>query len=112
VVRAGAPAVEDVFGVLGHPTRRALLRRLAGGECSVGDLAHDQVVTRSAVSQHLRLMLQVGVVTERRDGRQRRYRLQPAAFEEVRDFLAELDLFWSERLAVLGDLLGTSELEE
>jgi DNA-binding transcriptional ArsR family regulator len=111
---ASPPALRDqgwctgahrVFGILGHPMRRTMIRQLARGECSVGDLARDQAVTRPAVSQHLRLMLQVGVVTERRHGRERRYRLEPAALEDVRVFLAGLDTFWSGRLNALGQLL-------
>src|SRR5450631_895578 len=73
---AGAPVIDDVFGVIVHPVRRQLLERLATGEHRVTDLAGPLPVSRSAVSQHLRLMLRLGVVAERRDGRERYYRLE------------------------------------
>jgi DNA-binding transcriptional ArsR family regulator len=100
--RAGAPVVEDVFGVLAHPVRRALLERLARADSRASDLAQRLPVTRSAVSQHLRLMLAVGVVTERRDGRERVYSLRRDGLTEVESWLRDLDEFWSRSLHRLG----------
>ena len=102
---AGAPVVEDAFGVLAHPVRRELLRRLARDESRASDLALDLPVSRSAVSQHLRLMLSVGVVSERRDGRARYYSLERARLREVDDWLADLDEFWGRSLQRLGGFL-------
>ena len=99
---AGAPAIEDVFGVIVHPVRRQLLERLAAGESRVTDLAGPLPVTRSAVSQHLRLMLRVGVVAERRDGRERYYRLERDGLREVEGWLERIDRFWADRLRRLG----------
>ncbi len=98
----GAPAIEDVFGVIVHPVRRELLERLAAGERRVTDLAGPLPVSRSAVSQHLRLMLRVGVVAERRDGRERYYRLEREGLQEVESWLERIDRFWAERLRQLG----------
>ena len=103
--QAGAPVVEDAFGVLAHPVRRRLLERLARHERRAGDLADRLPVSRSAVSQHLRLMLEVGVVAERRAGRERYYRLRPEAFGEVGAWLAQLDEFWAASLQRLGEHL-------
>jgi DNA-binding transcriptional ArsR family regulator len=100
--------VEDVFGVLAHPIRRELLVRLAAGDRRVGDLANGLQVSRPAVSQHLRLMLGLGVVTERRTGRERWYRLCPDAFCEIRRWLSDLDAFWAHRLDDLGTYLDRS----
>lgn len=105
---AGAPAVEDVYGVLAHPVRRQLLERLAAGERRVSDLAAPLPVSRSAVSQHLRLMLRVGVVAERRDGRGRYYRLERAPLDEVEGWLASVDRFWANRLRRLGERLAAN----
>ncbi len=102
---AGAPAVEDIFGVIVHPIRRQLLERLAAGEGRVTDLAGPLPVSRSAVSQHLRLMLRVGVVAERRDGRERYYRLEREPLREVEGWLDRIDRFWADRLRRLGDHL-------
>src|SRR4029079_9418686 len=95
---AGAPVVDDAFGVLAHPVRRELLRRLARDERRASDLAQRLPLSRSAVSQHLRLMLAVGVVAERLSGRERYYSLRPEGLVEVSDWLAELADFWARSL--------------
>src|SRR5580704_9549133 len=99
---AGAPVVDDAFGVISHPLRRVLLERLAGGESRVTELAAQLPVTRPAVSQHLRLMLDVGIVAERRQGRDRYYSLRRERLEEVDQWLTRLDGFWARRLDRLG----------
>jgi len=98
----GAPVVEDAFGVLAHPVRRELLERLARREQRAGDLARRLPVSRSAVSQHLRLMLSVGIVAERRDGRERYYSLRRDQLADVDRWLARLDEFWTRSLERLG----------
>ena len=103
--RAGAPVVDDAFGVIAHPVRRELLERLAHGEQRVTDLASRLPVTRSAVSQHLRLMLDVGVVAERRAGRERYYSIRRGRLDDVDRWLARLDEFWSRHLLQLGEHL-------
>jgi DNA-binding transcriptional ArsR family regulator len=102
---AGAPVVEDAFGVLAHPVRRELLRRLARDEGRASDLAQRLPVSRSAVSQHLRLMLSLGVVAERHIGRERYYSLRREGLAEVCDWLAELDDSWARSLQRLGEHL-------
>ena len=102
---AGAPTVDDAFGVISHPVRRALLERLAGGESRVTELAARLPVSRPAVSQHLRLMLDVGIVAERRDGRARYYSLRRDGLDEVDRWLLRLDQFWAAGLRRLGDHL-------
>ena len=105
MARAGAPTVEDAFGVISHPLRRELIERLAAGESRVTELAARLPVSRPAVSQHLRLMLEVGVVVERRDGRDRYYSLQRAQLGDVDRWLAQLDDFWARGLRCLGEHL-------
>lgn len=102
---AGAPAVDDAFGVISHPLRRALLEHLATGDSRVTELAARLPVSRPAVSQHLRLMLDIGMVEERRDGRDRYYSLRRDRLEEVDRWLARLDGFWASRLRRLGEHL-------
>ncbi|HMG25192.1 MAG TPA: metalloregulator ArsR/SmtB family transcription factor [Acidimicrobiia bacterium] len=102
---AGAPGIDDVFGVLAHPVRRQLLERLAGGERRVTDLAGPVAVSRSAVSQHLRLMRSVGVVAERRAGRERYYRLERDRLGEVESWLMRIDRFWERGFRRLGEHL-------
>ena len=95
----------DAFGVIAHPARRQILIELASGEKAVRDLASDLPITRPAVSQHLRVMLEVGLVTQNRVGRENRYRLHPERLNEIRGGLAQLDASWSNALARLGQHL-------
>jgi DNA-binding transcriptional ArsR family regulator len=81
---------------LGDPTRRAILERLRGGAKAVGELAEDLPVSRPAVSQHLRVLEDAGLVVARKHGTRRLYRLDPDGLDELR---AALDLFWSDALA-------------
>jgi DNA-binding transcriptional ArsR family regulator len=82
------PVSVDVFHAIADPTRRELLDRLAGGEQPVGRLAARIDMTLSAVSQHLRLLREAGLVVDRREGRERLYRLNPAPLHEVAGWVA------------------------
>ena len=84
------------IGVLGDPTRRAIFERLARGPCSVGELAEELPVTRPAVSQHLRVLKNAGLVFDRPDGTRRLYQLDPDGVGALR---AYLDQFWNQALA-------------
>jgi len=84
------------MAALADTTRRAIFERLGQGERSVGELAHGLPVSRPAVSQHLRVLKDAGLVSERRDGTRRIYRVEPAGVAELR---AYLDRFWSDALA-------------
>jgi DNA-binding transcriptional ArsR family regulator len=102
MTRTAQHATEDVFSAIAHPLRRRLLDLLAEGEQPVNRLAVPFAVSRPAISQHLRVLLEVGLVSERRSGRERRYRLHPDRLRDVRDWLATYDRFWQERLTALG----------
>jgi DNA-binding transcriptional ArsR family regulator len=108
----GSPRPADRFAALADPTRRHLLERLAAGDRAVGELTSDLDMSQAAVSQHLRVLREAGLVVARKDGRHRYYQLRPAGLTELRDWLEELERFWQERLAALGDYLegprGTS----
>ncbi len=80
---------------LGDSTRRAVFEGLRAGPRSVGELAAELPVSRPAVSQHLRVLKEAGLVTERRDGTRRLYRLDPNGLGELRRYLDE---FWNEAL--------------
>jgi DNA-binding transcriptional ArsR family regulator len=81
---------------LGDPTRRAIFERLRSGPRAVGELADELPVSRPAVSQHLRVLKEAGLVTERRNGTRRLYRVDPDGVGELRDYF---DAFWNETLA-------------
>jgi DNA-binding transcriptional ArsR family regulator len=81
---------------LGDPTRQAILDRLSDGPRAVGELAGELPVSRPAVSQHLKVLKDVGLVTDRRAGNRRIYRLDPDGVGALR---AYLDQFWNRSLA-------------
>jgi len=85
-----------VIAALADPTRRAIFERLRGGPRPVGELASDLPVSRPAVSQHLRVLKEAGLVTERRDGTRRLYRIDPDGIAALRDYFDE---FWTDALA-------------
>ena len=74
-----------VFGAISHPARRRMLDLLVEADRSVNTIAGHFQMSRPAVSQHLRVLLDAGLVTEQRHGRERRYRLVPAQLRPVRD---------------------------
>lgn len=88
----------DVFGAISHPARRRMLDLLLDGERSVNTITGSFKMSRPAVSQHLRILLDAGLVTEQRHGRERRYRSVPERLGPVRDWIAYYDRFWDERL--------------
>jgi DNA-binding transcriptional ArsR family regulator len=79
------------FAALADPTRREVFERLAAGPRAVGDLAADLPVSRPAVSQHLRVLKEAGLVTDRPDGARRVYQIDPSGLGALR---AWLDQFW------------------
>jgi DNA-binding transcriptional ArsR family regulator len=98
----GAPPIADAFGAIAHPVRRSLVTALAGGDKPVRELAATVTVSRPAVSQHLAVLRDVGLVSEQRHGRERRYHLHPERLDEVRKWMHTLDRFWDHRLGRLG----------
>lgn len=80
----------DVYGALADPLRRSVLVRLAGGPLRVVDLAASYDVSRPAVSKHLRLLTEAGLVTATERGRERHYALRREGLEPVRALLADL----------------------
>jgi len=96
----------DALGALGDPTRRAIFERLREGPTAVGALARELPVSRPAVSQHLKVLKEAGLVDERRDGTRRLYRVDPRG---VRSLRAYFDAFWDDALAAYGDLVRREE---
>jgi DNA-binding transcriptional ArsR family regulator len=86
----------DGFAALGDPTRRAIFERLGERPQAVGELAHGFPVSRPAVSQHLRVLKEAGLVIDRPDGTRRIYQLDPGGVGALRSYL---DRFWNQSLA-------------
>jgi DNA-binding transcriptional ArsR family regulator len=104
-----ADRVPDGWAALADGTRRAIVDRLAEGEQAVGQLAAGLPVTRSAVSQHLKILKDAGLVTERAAGTRRLYRLNPAAVAALRD---QLDTYWQRALARYADVVDRATEEK
>jgi DNA-binding transcriptional ArsR family regulator len=101
----------DVFTAISHRARRQMLDLLTGAERSVSVIAANFEMSRPAVSQHLRVLLDAGLVTERRHGRERRYRLVPEQLCPVRDWIAHYERFWDDHLQRLKNQLSKKSEE-
>jgi DNA-binding transcriptional ArsR family regulator len=89
-------AYEHAVTALADPTRRAVFERLRAGPAAVGELADGLPVSRPAVSQHLKVLKEAGLVADERDGARRLYRIEPAGLAGLRDYV---NSFWDEALA-------------
>jgi DNA-binding transcriptional ArsR family regulator len=90
--------MEAALKAIAAPNRRAILRLVRDGELSAGEIASHFDVTRPAVSQHLNVLKEAGLVSERRNGTRRLYRARPEGLTELREFL---EGFWDDRLEAL-----------
>ena len=98
-------ATADIFYAIADPTRRALLDALREGEQPFTELAAQFNVTLSAISQHLRVLRQAGLVSVRKDGRQRCYELNAAPLQRAADWIAAYEGFWQDKLDALAQHL-------
>ncbi len=96
----------DTFVAIADPTRRSIVMSLANGESSFGELADKYEMSRPAVSQHLKVLRDAGIVTVRPDAQRRIYSLSEDAFDEVDSWLKKGREFWAPRLDRLEQLLA------
>ncbi len=99
----------DVYAALSDPTRRQIIEALAVDESSFGDLADRFDMSRPAVSQHLKVLKDAGLVASRPDAQRRIYRLTDGSLDEVEAWLGKVRRFWSQRLDKLEELLNATE---
>ncbi|MFG1607522.1 ArsR/SmtB family transcription factor [Actinoplanes sp. NPDC049265] len=97
---------DDGWDALGDPTRRAIVACLAERPRAVGELAEVLPISRPAVSQHLKVLKEAGLVTDRAAGTRRVYRLNPAGVAALRD---QLDTYWSRALDNFKDIAEEKE---
>ena len=102
-------AYAQALQALGDPTRRSVLEQLRAGPQAVGEIAARLPVSRPAVSQHLRVLKEAGLVTERQNGTRRLYRVDPDGLAGLREYL---EGFWEEALASFKAAAETDESEE
>jgi DNA-binding transcriptional ArsR family regulator len=101
-----ARAADPSWDALGDPTRRAIFRRIARGPCAVGDLARTMPISRPAVSQHLRVLKNAGLVSDRAEGTKRIYAIEADGLAKLR---ADLDSFWTSALGAFKALVEKDE---
>jgi DNA-binding transcriptional ArsR family regulator len=99
-------ALSNTFAALSDPTRRAILARLAQGECSVSELAEPFDMSLPAVSKHLRVLEHAGLIAQRRDAQRRPCRIQAAPLKQVADWAEHYRVLWEQRLGRLEDYLN------
>ncbi len=99
-------ALSATFAALADPTRRAILARLASGECSVGELAEPFAMSMPAVSKHLSVLESAGLITRRRQAQWRHCRIEAARLAEVAAWAEQYREIWQQRLDRLDSYLG------
>jgi DNA-binding transcriptional ArsR family regulator len=101
----------DVFQAIADPTRRGLLRLLDDQEMPVTVISGHFPMTRTAVSKHLRILADAGLVKESKVGRETRYRLDPEPLLELKRWLAYYERYWENRLEALKRLVESDATE-
>jgi DNA-binding transcriptional ArsR family regulator len=89
--------LSSTFAALADPTRRAILARLATGECSVTELAEPFEMSMPAVSKHLRVLEKAGLIAQRREAQRRPCRLEPGPLKDVADWAERYRSIWEQR---------------
>jgi DNA-binding transcriptional ArsR family regulator len=109
---ARAPTTHDPFNAIAEPKRRQLLEALGPAERSVSDLVEHLGWPQPMVSKHLAVLKQVGLVHERRAGRQRLYRLNAAQLKPIHDWIQPFQRLWADRLDRLDQYLTELQAKE
>ncbi|MWC27967.1 ArsR/SmtB family transcription factor [Paenibacillus sp. MMS18-CY102] len=99
--QGSSSAKPDVFQAIADPTRRHLLQLLGEEELPVTTIAGQFPMTRTAVSKHLRILTDAGLLKERKVGRETRYKLEPEPLLELKRWLAYYERFWENKLLAL-----------
>jgi len=109
---ARAPTTQDPFNAVAEPKRRQLLELLGGGELSVNEIVEKLGWTQPMASKHLKVLKQVGLVSERRVGRQRLYRVNAERLKPIFDWVTPFERYWSERYDRLDEVLQVIRKKE
>jgi len=105
MVNYSAASLDSVFGALSDPTRRCILELLAKAECCVTDLASRFSISLPAISRHLRVLEEAGLIVRRRDGRIHRMRIEARRMEEAAAWIEQYRRFWEDQLSSLATYL-------
>jgi DNA-binding transcriptional ArsR family regulator len=104
-----ADAIDAVFHALASQPRRALVRRLAAGPLTVGELAAPLDMSLAAAAKHVQVLERAGLIDRTIDGRRHICRLDPGPLATAHQWLAFYQRFWADRLDALDDLMRTEE---
>jgi len=99
----------EPWDALGDPTRRAIFRRIAKSPCAVGEIAKAMPISRPAVSQHLRVLKEAGLVSDRAEGTKRIYTVDVGGLAKLR---TDLDHFWTGALAAFKAVVEGTDKEK
>ncbi|MFD0713446.1 ArsR/SmtB family transcription factor [Paenibacillus sp. GCM10027626] len=108
---SGAAQKHDVFQAIADPTRRSLLKLLVDQELPVTVISSHYPISRTAVSKHLRVLAEAGLVKERKIGRETRYRLDTEPLRELKRWLAFYEQFWENKLTALKHYVEADDTE-
>ncbi|MGH7556386.1 MAG: ArsR/SmtB family transcription factor [Gemmatimonadota bacterium] len=109
---AAAQRLDSTFAALAHPTRRAILARLASGEASVTELAEPFAMSQPAISRHLKVLERAGLVSRGKDAQRRPRRLRARPLAEATEWLEGYRRFWEDRYQRLDALLEEMKIPE
>jgi DNA-binding transcriptional ArsR family regulator len=109
MTRNAAPLLDQVYGAIADPTRRAILGLLAGGEATVGTLADRFPISFNGVSKHVKVLERAGLVQRAIHGREHRLKLNPAPLREAARWLEHYRAFWEMRLEGLEAFLARQQ---
>ncbi|OJY16262.1 MAG: transcriptional regulator [Myxococcales bacterium 68-20] len=107
-----SPSIDVTFAALGDPTRRAIVERLASGDATVLELAAPFDISLPAISRHLKVLEQAGIITRGRDAQRRPCRLRPEALQQVTAWAEHTKRAWEERFERLDEYLRELQAEE
>jgi len=99
----------DVFQAIADPTRREIIGLLANQQLNLNSIADNFDISRPAVSKHIKILTQCGLVTIKQDGRDRYCRANFGKLNEVSNWVAQYSKFWNNKLDALGDFLEKEE---
>jgi DNA-binding transcriptional ArsR family regulator len=112
MVKCSSRILDRTFGALADPTRRRILEHLAGGDRCVTDLAKPHRMSLPAVSKHLRVLENAGLVRRQRDGRVHRLKLETKPMQEALAWIAEYRKFWETSFDRLDEYLKQLQTKE
>src|SRR5688572_16776116 len=103
------PMRRDVFQAIADPTRRKIIHLLAGGELNLNAVAEQFEISRPAISKHIRILTECGLVTIKKKGRERYCKAEPAKLKQVVDWAEQYRAFWTHKLNALEAFLAREE---